>query len=562
VTQVTFVENKKNNIDLVLQPIKTDKALDEAFILKLIEKTEYNKLQVNISNVKNAIAELNSVLKPLQQAAKGREIRYQVLERKDAILEIKIDDDEMSAYAEITTALGGQNLTAKEILNTAQDSGVKKGFSKEGLINLAHKSITEPEGSLVKEVIANGKLPVNGSNARIKMLVQCAQDRILRPKEREDGSVDMKDLGDIICVRVGEPLAQRVPLTEGIKGFTVTGINLEPNPGEDIEMTIGEGTAISPKNKNVLISTLVGLPRAIRNGIEIDEVYKIKNVDVTTGHINFEGSVIIDGDVCEGMKVVAKGDITIGGFVESAHLEAGGDITIMSGIIGKKQEVEDLSASDITMSANIHAGGNIFAKYCQYADITCNTLRINNQLMHSIIHVDDKLWVGSEEKADGKLIAGYINAVNSVHAGTVGATAGSFTTITFNKKIHELKDQIKEIEERLKVETDKTQELKIATNKVKALPKGKAPPEMLKKVISTYQYHASKMGEILLEKEIIEDQIQTYMTEVYVEATERIYHGVKMNVGDFNDRSKREYGPSKMFYLERKIHITPIIHTT
>lgn len=561
-TQVTFVENKKNNIDLVLQPIKTDKALDEASILNLIEKTEYNKLQVNISNVKNAIAELNSVLKPLQKAAKGREIRYQVLERKDATLEIKIDDDEMSAYAEITTALGGRNLTAKEILNTAQDSGVKKGFSKEGLISLAQKSITEPEGSLVKGTIANGKLPINGSNARIKMLVQCAQDRILRPKEREDGSVDMRDLGDIICVRVGEPLAQRVALTEGIKGFTVTGIVLEPNPGEDIEMTIGEGTAISPKNKNVLVSTLVGLPRSIRNGIEIDEVYKIKNVDVTTGHIDFEGSVIIDGDVCEGMKVVAKGDITIGGFVESASLEAGGDITIISGIIGKKQEVEDLSASDITMSANINAAGNVFAKYCQYADITCNTLRINNQLMHSIIHVDDKLWVGSEEKADGKLIAGYINAVNSVHAGTVGATAGSSTTITFNKRIIELKEKIIELDKELKIETDKTQELKIATNKIKALPKGKAPPEMLKKVISTYQHHARKMGDILVEKEIIEGQIQTYMTEVYVEATERIYHGVKLNVGDFNDKSKREYGPSKMFYLERKIHIAPIIHTT
>ncbi len=160
-----------------------------------------------------------------------------------------------------------------------------------------------------------------------------------------------------------------------------------------------------------------------------------------------------------------------------------------------------------------------------------------------------------------KLIAGYINAVNSVHAGTVGATAGSTTTITFNKKIQEYKQQIIEIEEKLKIETNKTQELKVATNKVKALPKGKAPAEMIKKVVSTYQYHARKMGEILVEKEIIEAQIQTYMTEVYIEATERIYHGVKLNIGDFNERTKREHGPSKMFYLERKVHIDPIIHT-
>ncbi len=354
-TQANLVENNKKNIDLVLQPIKNDTVINESVIQSLIEKSEYSHLELNISNIRNAIAELNSVLKPLQKDKTGREIRYQVLERKDATIEIKIDDDDMSASAEITTALGGKNLTAKDILNSAQAAGVKKGFVKEGLIRLAQKSITEPEGILLKEVIAQGKIPINGSDARIKLLVQCAQDRILRPKERDDGTVDMRDLGDIICVRAGEPLAQIIPFTEGVKGYTVKGVLLEPNPGEDIEMTAGEGTIISPKNKNVLISTLVGLPRSINNGIAIDEVYKLKNVDVTTGHIKFEGSVIIDGDVCEGMKVVAKGDITIGGFVESAYLEAGGDITIIGGIIGKKQEVEDLSKSDITMSTTINA---------------------------------------------------------------------------------------------------------------------------------------------------------------------------------------------------------------
>lgn len=561
-TQVTFVENKKNNIDLVLQPVKNSTVINEASILGLIEKSEYKTLQINISNIKSAIAELNSVLKPLKEEQNGREIRYQILERKNATIEIKVDDDEMSASAEITTALGGKNLTAKEILAIAQDNGVSKGFIKEGLIGLAQLSINESEGVLIKGVIASGKTPINGKNARIKQLVQCVQDRILRPKERKDGSVDMRDLGDITCVRIGEPLAQIVPLTGGVKGFTVTGVSLEPHPGENILIRAGEGTTISPKNNNLLISTSVGLPRSIENGMAIDDVYKVKNVDVTTGHIKFEGSVIIDGDVCEGMKVLAKGDITVGGFVESAQLEAGGDITILGGIIGKKQEVDDLSTGEITMSVNIRAKGNIFAKYCQYADISCNILRVENQLMHSIIYVNDKLWVGSEEKADGKLIAGYINAVNSVHSGTVGATAGGLTTITFDRKIEEFKKQLIKVNDRLKVETDKTQELKVATNKLKALAKDKNKQEMLKKVISTYQFHAGNMGELLLIKEDIEVDIQRYMSKVYVEATERIYQGVQLNIGRFNDRTKRKYGPCKMIYYERKIHMEPIIRSS
>ncbi len=48
------------------------------------------------------------------------------------------------------------------------------------------------------------------------------------------------------------------------------------------------------------------------------------------------------------------------------------------------------------------------------------------------------------------------------------------------------------------------------------------------------------------------------MTSVYIEATEKLYHGVELIVGDFHDRSRREYGPSKMIYQERRILIDPI----
>lgn len=560
-TQASLIENKKNNIDLVLSPVKDNNLITEPSIHELIEASEYKALFIDNSNIKNAIAELNSVLKPLQGHQSGREIRYQILERRDATIEIKIDKDEMSASAEISTALGGKNLTAKAILNSAQSSGVTKGFSKEELIALAKQAAREPAGSTVTGKIALGKDAENGKDAKIKMLVQGAQERILRPTEREDGTVDMRDFGDIVCVKVGDPLAKRVPLTEGIKGYTVTGNPIDPTPGEDLQMQAGQGTTLSQNNDNVLISTLVGLPRIIDNGVEIDEVYQLKNVDVSTGNIKFEGSVIIAGDVCEGMKVFATGDITVGGFIESAQLEAGGDITISGGIIGRKQEVEEIAISDIIMSVNIRCNGNVFAKYCQYAAISCNGLRIENQLMHSIINVEEKLWLGSEDKANGKLIAGYISAGSSVHAGIVGATAGSTTIITFEKKINIFKEQLEDIDGRLKVESDKTNELKTATNKLKKLPKSSANSAMLTKVISTYKHHANAMGAVLNEKEKVEHQLQAYMASVYIEATERIYHGVQLIVGDFQDKTKREYGPSKMNYKERKIHIDPIINT-
>ena len=560
-TQCSLIANAKNNIDLHLVPVKGADEVTEATILELIAKSEFTKLKTNAANIKNAVAELNDILKPLQDKQTGREITYQVLERVDASITIIIDDDEMGATAEICTAQGGKHLSAKAILQAAQDAGVKKGFSKEDLVKLAHSAATEPPQSIVTMQIASGKLAINGKDAIIKPLVESAQSRILRPKKREDGSVDMRDLGDIICVKIGDPLAEKVPLTSGKKGYTVTATPLMPEPGNDVSLISGDGTTISSKNENVLVSQKVGLPKIIPNGMEVDEIYKIKDVNVASGNINFTGSVIIEGDVNEGMKVIASGDVTIGGFVESAMIESGGDVTISGGIIGRKHDIEKTKITDVNMSVSVNAKGNLYAKYCQYAQINCGKdIRIENQLLHSMINVNGNLKVGSEDKADGTLIGGVIKAGNKVSAGMVGATAGSNTVISFEDKILKFKDELQEIETRLQIDKDKTNELKVASDKLKKLPKNKANSEMLAKVISTYQFHANRMGEILLEKETNESSTQRYMESVSIEATEKLYHGVQLIVGDFNDRSRREYGPSRMIYKERKILIDPIVN--
>ena len=55
---------------------------------------------------------------------------------------------------------------------------------------------------------------------------------------------------------------------------------------------------------------------------------------MASGNIQFDGSVVIQGDVAKGMSVKATGDIEVAGIVEMASLEAGGNITVKSGVIG------------------------------------------------------------------------------------------------------------------------------------------------------------------------------------------------------------------------------------
>ncbi len=560
-TTANLIPNKKNNIDLILEPIKGGNSISVLTIKELIAASEFKKLKVSESNIQNAISELNDVLKPLQDKQTGRTITYQVLERVDAKINITIETDEMSATAEITSAQGGKHLTAKAILIAAQEAGVKKGFSKEHLVQLAQLAAKVEPNCHVDMQIASGKLAVNGKDASIKPLVESDQTRILKPQKCADGSVDMRNLGDITCVKIGDPLAKKVPLTQGVQGYTVTATPLSPEPGNDIELVVGEGTNLSPKNSNVLISEKVGFPKFINNGMEVDEVYKIKNVTVATGNINFTGSVIVEGDVTEGMKVTASGDITVGGFVESATLVAGGNITISGGIIGRKYDPENTQITDMAMSVNITAKGSIFAKYGQYAQISSSQdVHIENQLLHSILDIHGRLWVGKDDKADGKLIGGYTKAGSSVHAGIIGATAGSNTIVNFEHKILRFKNDIEHTKELLNIESTQTGELKEAVKKLKALPKEKAKPELLAKIVLAYQSHAKKMGEILIDKQELEDNLQDYMLSVYIEAKEKLYHGVEVIVGDFRDRTRQEYGPTRMKYQEQKILIDPIVN--
>ena len=169
--------------------------------------------------------------------------------------------------------------------------------------------------------------------------------------------------------------------------------------------------------------------------------------------------------------------------------------------------------------------------------------------------------MGTEEKSNGKLIGGYIKAGTFVTAGIVGATAGSNTVIHFEHEMMKFKELMDDLEERYKFDSEKTTELKAATNKLRKLPKDKVNPEILAKVISTYQFHAKRMGELLLEKEALEQSTLEYMENVYIEATEKLHHGVQLIIDNFNDRTRREYGPSRMVYNERKIHINPLVNT-
>ncbi len=102
--------------------------------------------------------------------------------------------------------------------------------------------------------------------------------------------------------------------------------------------------------------------------------------------------------------------------------------------------------------------------------------------------------------------------------------------------------------------------MRAALNKLKTLPKDKQNPDLLKKIHNTYLHHNKLLANLLEKKQQAEQALQTYMEHIFVAATEKAYQGVEMHIGDYFERTKREYGPSRMIYKERKVIIDPIIN--
>jgi uncharacterized protein (DUF342 family) len=181
-------------------------------------------------------------------------------------------------------------------------------------------------------------------------------------------------------------------------------------------------------------------------------------------------------------------------------------------------------------------------------------------MMHCLLNVDKKVWVGKQDRANGKLIGGYIDAGEGVYAGTIGATAGTKTLIKYHKYLDEIKEQQQIINAKVNENKAKVDELTKTIEQIKKMPSSEKVKEILGKAVNTYQHYATILGDLMLEVELAEQRFVDCQNSVTVNATEKLFHGVEVHIGDFFERSRREYGPSKFIYKERKVIIDPIVN--
>ncbi|MGX9460867.1 DUF342 domain-containing protein [Shewanella sp. A14] len=526
----------KTKVELRIIP-NTHGPIAEEDIQSLLMQTDFAMLCPVVPAIQKAVSETNAIC---GQAPGDHELFFVVAERKDGTVTITVSDDKMQASMKITSAWGGKDITLPDVLNMLKNQKVKMGLSKPKIMALMQRLVILPPGESCEGIIACGKVAVNGENATLTRKVALARERLLQPQEREDGSVDMRDLGALITVKPNDVLMVKEPATIGTPGFNVHGDVLQQTPGKDKPMEPGTGTSFHPKNPNQLIATVAGQPVENTKGMQVDDMLQIKDVDVRFGHVNFKGSILITGDVHEGMEVKATGDVTVMGFVDSATIEAQGDVIISKGVIGRLIKDQELST-------HIKATGQICAQFVQYSHLEAlGNILVTKQLLHSHSISGDSITVSDAQGRRGDLVGGIATASKGIRAITFGATAGTKTELFCAMHQGELKQQLKALDDSIKGMVVAGLELETRLRKLPPKTEWQNDAGMIEQVKMMLDQKKQMAEERIREEQefaLMLSESEGYFDNYYIKAEKHIFINVELHIGNAFNRSQREHGP-------------------
>lgn len=543
----------KGNSDLIMTIMpEFGIAMNLASLYTAFEASEFSKYAL----IEDAIEQLFT---EMANNSLDHKLRFKkiIATALDATLSVLISSDNMSATLELTGAQGGRAIGHADVVQCLKSNGIVKGVSKDNVLSLISQSSVASGGDVTSMEVALGKNCKHGIDGYIKYLVEDPINKILCPKEIDNGKVDMRELGGVIYVAIETKLAKLIPPTVGINGFTVTGTIIKATAGKEGFIEEAEGSHFIDEEKTTLVANKSGMPKHLDKSVAVNNLLEIENIDVSTGNIRFDGAIFVKGDVCEKMQLFATGDIIIGGYVESALVKSKGDICISKGIIGH-QIVGDNGESK--NSTTIHARGSINAQFVQYADmVSQGKISIVQYISHSQIIVEGDLWVGDRSKtiADGKLFGSYIQAGTSILVGVLGSPSGDTTSIDLNYWSDKLTELRHNTQEKVELIVERSGKIRALIKKL-TNEKSKDEPLLLRLDNSLRQHLALLLQ---LNTNIMHNEIKavTHLEELSISAYQGILTGVDITIADSSYCLKRDHDATNVYWRNKKISLEPII---
>lgn len=458
----------------------------------------------------------------------------------DASLAIAISADGLEATLDIEPAQGGAPIQQNMVLDALKSQGITEGIMLDAIV----AALTAGEAHALP--IARGRPPLAGADGWLESLLPATRSRA--PKIDEFGHTDYRDLGDILAVHPGEALMLRHPPEAGVAGITVLGMPIPAKAGKDVQFANNlTGTALAPDDSNRLLTSIVGQPVAVPGGMLIEPVFALESVNSASGNIHFDGSVLIKGDILAGMTVQASGDIEVGGVVEAASLDAGGNIVIKGGAIG------DLGHKERGRHV-LRCKGSFSAGYASQARIEAgDSIFIDDTAMQCELSAVNCIRVGNMKR--GHIIGGLAQATFSITAKVIGSPKRVLTRfeIGVNPVLHA---HLQELVKSREAKEAQLFELSKVLDFARKNP-ARMLPEALEKARNTAALLASAIEEIRAEQMVLEEKIEI-SRQSRVIAEQAIYEGVEVSLGGRQYKVSGEHGAGAIGLGEQGAGLLPL----
>lgn len=326
---------------------------------------------------------------------------------------INLAEDASEARLVVPATFDRARLTVEGCLGLLESAGVAIGEAvREAVQHAINEARRVPQGRRFECVLATAQQPVHGEDGWLEWFVD--QPRTTAATEEEDdpeAGIDYYAQSPFTLVATGDVLGQVHPPTAGQAGCDVTGAPIETSDGSPVEVQLDE--TIEQRDDGMLVAQIGGVlvrhgnQAAIHSALEIDG-----DVDFSTGHITFDGDVVVKGGVRDRFRIESTGNVEVHGLIEAATLDIEGNLHAKGGFAGREQ-------------GNARIKGDLYARYL---DSIRGTVQGSLIVEREIIGCD--MTVHGDVRAEsGAIIGGKLNATGIVHAALLGSRAGTPTQL-------------------------------------------------------------------------------------------------------------------------------------
>lgn len=338
-----------------------------------------------------------------------------------------------------------KEITTEEILELLYKKGIKEEFIDFHKIDL----LLSTTGTS-SEIIAKGIPMIEGIPTKINYSSKLFQSPLT------EGIEPIVEVREIIAEKLS-------PGIQGKDGVTITGNPVLSRKIVDINLIAGEGASLS-EDGNQVISNIIGRPYLDDGVITVEPLFLVNgDFDNHMGAVNFDGDVIVKGNILDEVDIKATGNIYISGSVYNSTLEAeksidiGGKVISSSLLAGSQNSkyfllipyLEEINNNILQIfqelknskENNIQGKITIIYQYkYEIESIISNILKVTNQMKSNEVtlineHINELrnsllLATMLKEESFKSLLTIYNNITE--HIQTIGSFADKKVSITFS----------------------------------------------------------------------------------------------------------------------------------